>query len=121
MALKNRIINHGRMIPGLPENNCNMIAIITKAGRIMSIGQNNEKKGNPIYFVDGYDKAVHAEYDALRKLRHRDLSNYKMYVMYFRKDGSLGNSKPCKHCQAHIESSGLGRTFYIQDNLWEQL
>jgi len=54
---------------------------------------------------------MHAEMDVLRFAQPGD----ELEVMRFRKDGSLGMSKPCKFCQRHIRSAGIRRVYYTDE------
>lgn len=120
MAKEERIINIARAILDYNDKQ-NMIAVIVKSGSVLAIGQNCMSRTHPVYFNGEYDKGIHAEYDALRKVRHQDIGNAKMYVLYFKKDSTLGNSKPCTDCKRMIEESGIGSVFYIEEDKWCKL
>lgn len=90
----------------------NLVAIVEKGGNILSIGTNDMARTHPSYYENGYDRGIHAEYDALRKA---DCSGANLYVFYFKKEGGLGNSKPCRKCYNQIRDSGISRVFYVED------
>ena len=115
MAKAERIKEFAEKVVDLDRSRHNVIAVIEKGGNILAVGFNNMEKSHPVYFKGEYDLGVHAEYDALRQVQHTDLSNASMYIFYFRRDGVLGNSKPCEDCQAKIDESGIGKVFYVED------
>lgn len=86
-------------------------AIIVKEGEILSEGFNHKR-------VHLYHKSsVHAEVDALSKMKHNKklLSQCDMYVVRIGKD-SMGQplkySKPCPDCTKAILKSGVRRVYY---------
>ena len=119
MAKEEKIINIAQGFAGNKE--FNMVAIIVKAGNILSIGINDMRKTHPSFWNGQYDRGVHAEYDALRQVKHQDIINARMYVMYFRKDGTLGNSKPCLRCQEMISKVSIKSVYYVKNGLWKKL
>lgn len=84
-------------------------AVIVKSGRILSFGC-NQKKSHPGSPFCG----LHAEMSAIRNCDH-DLAGASMYVFRQRKDGSLGISKPCKHCERLIRQKKLKRVYFTVD------
>ena len=120
MAKEDRIIRIARAILDYNDKQ-NMVAVVVKSGRLLAIGQNDMTRSHPVYFNGDFDKGVHAEYDALRKLKHQDITGAKMYVMYFKKDQSLGDSKPCEDCQRIIDDSDIGSVFYREEDEWCKL
>ncbi len=95
-------------------NPFNMVAIVAHKGRVLSIGMNQMNKTSPVYFNGRHDKGVHAEWAALRPLKHHNLKNVDMYIFYFRKNGTMGNSKPCAHCIKKFEEFGINRVYYME-------
>jgi deoxycytidylate deaminase len=88
----------------------NLVAIIERGGRILSIGLNNMSRGHPAYFNGEFDKGIHAEFSALNQTR--DASGADIHVFRFKRNGDHGDSKPCKHCMATMRSAGIKRVFY---------
>lgn len=101
----------------------NFVAVIVQGGNIISIGTNNMLKSHPVHFRahKNFDRGVHAEFDALRRVKHQELKSAKMYVIRFKKDGTLGNSKPCKECSEYISQTSIGKVYYIEDEIWKKL
>ena len=56
---------------------------------------------------------LHAEMSALVKCRK---SPHTLYVARLKKDGSIGNAKPCPICLNAIQESGLKRIVYTNDD-----
>ncbi len=85
--------------------------VIVKDGEIISEGYNH----NFIYLYHLH--SVHAEVDALSKLKHdrKFMSQCDMYVVRIGTD-NMGNplklSKPCQSCTKAIIKSGLRRVYY---------
>ena len=95
-----------------PSKNHRHGCVIVRDGEIVSEGFNHQ-------FIHLYHKhSVHAEVDALSKLKHdrRYLSKCDMYVVRIgpQKDGGgyTKLSKPCCDCTKAINKSGLRRVFY---------
>jgi deoxycytidylate deaminase len=106
------------------DNRQNMIAIVEKGGNIISVGSNNMECTHPVYFNGEHDKCVHAEFNALRQIKHtgdygrkynKVADGCNMYVFYFKRSGGLGDSKPCEHCYDEIKKSGINRIYYIKE------
>lgn len=91
----------------------NITAIIyDRKGRVLSVGKNSytkthplqakfaEKSGNPhkIY--------LHAEIDALVKLRYTDKA-YSIHVIRLSGKGQPMNAKPCSCCSLAVQSFGI--------------
>ena len=76
------------------------------------VSATNDSKTSPKYyrkFADGNESyAGHAEMRAISKVpKSWDTSKLKVYVQRFKKDGSVGMSKPCVHCQAALWRAGI--------------
>jgi len=89
-------------------------AVLIRNRKIVRVGTNTMKT-HPRFvrmYPDGSCAAhMHAEMDVLRFAQPGD----ELEVMRFRKDGSLGMSKPCKFCQRHIQASGIRRVHYTDE------
>ena len=76
----------------------------------------NNRKTNPdiIRKKDGIILAgYHAETHVLKKIPKDKRGKAKIYIMRIRKDGTLGLSKPCQHCEATLLEAGIKRK-----NIW---
>ena len=79
--------------------------VFNKKGQLLAIGRNSYTKTHPMQAA--FAKQVghpqkcflHAEIDALRKLRLGS-KPYRMLIQRTRKNGELGNAKPCEVCRA---------------------
>ena len=92
--------------------NYHLACVLMRGKTIVRIGTNS-KKTHPKFgrFFKSGPKEVytlHAEMDVLRFAKPGD----NIVVLRFKADGSLAMSRPCKHCQGHIESSGINRVHY---------
>jgi len=98
----------------------NTVALIIKGGSLLSVGVNNKDKTHTSYWNGKHDHGLHAEFAALRKVRHHD--NATMYVIRFLKNGDLGVSKPCELCQEVINKSNIRAVHYIgHDGEWKKM
>lgn len=94
-------------------------AVIVKDNEIVSEGFNHKK-------WHLYHKAsVHAEIDALTKMKHNKklLSQCDMYVVRIGGDcmgRPLKYSKPCQDCMKAISKSGLRRVYYSTSHQYEE-
>ena len=91
-----------------------MSAIITKGGRVISIGFNRAPSGylKSKLFCDFH--GVHAEVDAILNCSDKeDLKGAEMYVVGRRpRTGALILSRPCELCQKYVENCGLKAIYY---------
>lgn len=93
-------------------------AIIVKGGRILSSGTNNKKRNKFVHLHYAHYSGFHAESAAIYRALHEhktDLKDAVVYVVRVRKDGSVANSKPCKHCQKLLTKYGVRRALYSND------
>jgi cytidine deaminase len=85
-----------------------MGALLTRAGRIISIGINSHKSHPKMGLV----KTLHAEVSCLIGVRYQDLSGATMYVSRVNKNGKIGMAKPCTICQAVLAEYNVRRIYY---------
>ena len=91
--------------------------VVDKKNRVISIGF-NKRKTHPVQgqLASKYGKKgqifLHAEIDALVKTRKKP---HKIYVARVKRNGKDGLAKPCPICQAAIESAGIKKVFYTED------
>jgi deoxycytidylate deaminase len=101
-----------------------MGAAIYAGSRLLSIGFNQYQKtkpGNKFFkvgengVVKEFLKTIHAEQNALIKIRHRDYSNNKLSMYIYRSDsnGNPATSAPCPLCQADIKKAGIAKVYFI--------
>jgi deoxycytidylate deaminase len=72
--------------------------ILTIGGAIFETGFNLEK--------------LHAERNALMKLRPEQRKKATLYSFRFKKSGGWGMAKPCPECQKLIKESGIKKVYY---------
>src|SRR6266700_3238613 len=81
------------------HNQHKLVALIIKGGNILSVGWNMV--------------TTHAEKAAIEHAwRQGDLANTSMFVIRFRKSGTLGMALPCKNCQLAIQAAGIKKVSY---------
>ena len=111
------------VVKGL-DNKQNMVAIIAKGGKVLSVGTNDMTKTHTIFWNGSHDKGIHAEYDAIRNMKHsrgygqkynRIANGCDMYIFRFKKSGGFGDSKPCESCCKIIDESGVSRLYYYMN------
>ncbi len=91
-----------------------MGAVIMLKNRPIAIGYNH-LKSHPCMGK----KKTHAELSAILSVRNKSrLKGATMIVFRRRKDGSLGNARPCTHCQSLLDSYGFKAFMYTTDNGW---
>ena len=100
-------------------------AVIVLKHDIVSVGV-NQQKTHPIqkhYNINrDFERAesanhfIHAEMDALRKVKYYNLKNAAIYIYRENKSGNLAMSKPCNACMAFIKHLGIQHIFYTGDN-----
>jgi len=98
------------------ENNLRYrhVAFILRGKTYISVGWNKRKTHPNLkrYSYRPHCDCIHAEMDAIIKHGKTDCSQNSMIVMRIRKDGSVGNSKPCKGCQRLIDFMGFKEVWY---------
>lgn len=122
-----QIIKHAKRANDDKEDDLRLkyhhIAIVLKGRKPIVIGVNKAKSHPAIKkFPYGKHESIHAELDACIKLGMTDCSDYTMFVVRIRKDGSLANSKPCKGCQFVLNQLNFKKVIYSADNgIFEEL
>jgi deoxycytidylate deaminase len=88
-------------------------ACIVRSGHVLSIGY-NKNKTHPMM---GKFRHLHAEVDALLKVKDRDtLRGSDIYVTRQNKNGRVGLAKPCSTCMGHLRSFGVRNVYYTGSN-----
>lgn len=94
------------------------------SGTILSMGVNRNKmsplqdKYSPVYGRGENSiksKSLHAEVDAISRVRYKDLSGSCIFVARITKQGNWANSRPCCGCQKAIKDFGIAKMFYYID------
>lgn len=90
-------------------------AIVVKSGRVLGTGYNKDKN-NPMQVSPEHIKthcSRHAEVEAIRDAGF-DVGGAILYVARVNRQGTALNSKPCKYCQAVIESTQIKKVIYTE-------
>lgn len=94
-------------------------AVLVKSGSVISVGL-NKTKNNPAY-IQFEHCSVHAEIDALRKVK--SAKGCVMYVARRLKGGGWGMALPCNRCKKQLRAAGIKRAIYTIDDenygVWE--
>jgi len=88
-------------------------SIIIKGNRILSVGVNNTKT----HPKAGYLKGLHAELAAIIRAK-TDLRGSSIYVYRETKNGQIACSYPCVDCQEAIQTSGIKKIYYSDNNCY---
>jgi len=94
------------------DSDIKVVAIVFKHGKILATGVNSSKKSYPFlkrYFIHA---TLHAEIAALISIMYRDYDNLSLFVYRSKKDGSLGESKPCPMCVKSLWENGKFNKIY---------
>jgi len=92
-------------------------AVVHSKSKILSSGHNQSSKTHPKAMNDGHGVCVHAEHAALMGIQHYSQSNLEVTVVRIRrKDGEIAMSKPCASCMRLMESAGVKKIHYTDDD-----
>jgi len=101
----------------------NMVAIIIRGGKIVSVGHNNYKRRSYKFkrqnkYAD--QQGIHAEMDAIRKWKNKK-SGATMVIVGLSKAGNIiENSMPCFRCiNAIIGVNKISTIRYVEDGIWK--
>lgn len=99
---------------------CYSLVAWIQIGKQVIMGTNSRKTSprfKRIYEEGPAAYELHAEMDVLNKAsKIRSLEGSELHVMRFRKNGSIGSSKPCSHCMEFIRQHGIRAIHYINEN-----
>lgn len=87
--------------------------------KIMSMGKNNTKKTHPrAARLRYWSCGVHSELDAILKFPSapKKICKSKVVNVRIKKDGSIGMSKPCIHCQKLLKSFGIDEALHTTNS-----
>jgi len=87
--------------------------VIYSGSKVLAIGTNDMTKTSPKSWHPFQSR--HAEFNAILKVKRRDLPGCSIYVHRIGRDGLTHNAKPCPHCQDMILWAGLKRVSWSED------
>lgn len=95
-------------------------------GNSVWVGKNSRKSNSKSLkkIGTGYHSSTHAELDALLEVKRHLRPKVTLYVMRFRKDGTLAMARPCEECQqlfVDFEMSRLNVWYTDEDGQWQNL
>ena len=82
-------------------------AVLVVNGKPISVGHNQYKTHPEAPFV-----GLHAEIQAIKNSGKDRIKGSSIFVYREKKDGSIGISKPCKHCMRQLKKFGVRWIFY---------
>lgn len=86
-------------------------ACLLRGGKVYAFGKNR-------YFDKRYEQranikfTVHAEIDTIMRFPKHELKNMDILIIRLKKDGSLGDSRPCNTCIDKMRRAGIRRAYY---------
>jgi deoxycytidylate deaminase len=90
-------------------------AVVVKSGRVLGTGYNKDKN-HPNQVSPEHIKthcSRHAEVEAIRDANW-NVKGAVLYVARLNKQGKDRNSKPCKYCEAVIQSTQIKKVIYTE-------
>lgn len=86
-------------------------SIIYQGSRLLSVGY-NKYKNSPMNLDWDY-WSLHAEIDAMNKIKHYDNNNISLLVVRINKKGKLMSSRPCENCIERLKNKfNIHKIFY---------
>lgn len=107
-----RMVQRLRKVAAKSSCDYKLGSLITNGGRILSEGFNRYRKTCSLGRSYGETESIHAEIDALRKMKREDVAGMTLYVARFMKNGSFARSKPCSGCNRAIRELGIRKVVY---------
>ncbi len=112
----NKLLNYIKTSKQIDQR-VTMLAVITKNGRVLSIGHNNKNRLSfPFKKINGYSSlsGQHAEMDAIRKVYSSQLRGGTITVIGINsRSNNQVMSRPCNACFKSIKSVGIKRIIYF--------
>lgn len=94
-----------------------MACVITRGGRIISIGINKERSGHLKHKAYSCHQAHHAELDSCYRIDRKLLKGAILYVAGFTKSGlDCWSSRPCNNCSTMLKSFGVRMVIFHDNN-----
>lgn len=87
--------------------------IFDKRGKILAVGKNSYHKTHPMQFKlackcgNPNRPYLHAEIDAIRRLKKNAQYAYRILIERYYKNGSPALAKPCKSCELAIKQTPI--------------
>jgi deoxycytidylate deaminase len=91
--------------------------VIVKKNRIVSVGFNKLKTHpkSPHKY-----NSLHAEIDALIKASPEDLDGAHAYVYREKRNGQLGNARPCSSCFSALQEANIKVIYYSSESGYQE-
>ena len=102
-------------------------SVIIYKNKVLSVGWNSQKESTlqkkynqytKRFDVDAYPNKIHAEMDALQKLRKKkDIEFSKCHIFIYRSSNNiLRMARPCKACEKALRDLGIVHIHYTGNN-----
>ena len=91
----------------------NVVAIIFKKDKIISIGVNSPKT-HPIITSP---KTLHAELNAVIKAKKQNIRGASIFTIRTTHSGKLGMAKPCPTCESILRDRGINHVLFTNSKL----
>lgn len=117
--LQNKVVEVARSLLYLPQSKFKHFTFICERNKIVCTGFNTSFKTHTIAHKFGHRfSCIHSELSAINCFKYKLslLSKYRIINVRIHADGSLGNSRPCIHCQYMLSSFGIRRIMYSTKN-----
>lgn len=116
--MKMKFFNVAKRFVGLGEHHQHKVsAVLVNGNRIISWGYNREKTHScsPHPY-----KAIHAEFDAIRRANPNEVQGATIYVYRQQRDGTPAMARPCSSCMSLIKSVGIKKVCYSDYGSYEE-
>ena len=97
-----------------------IVAVLCRGHKIISVGYNHYSANIPFVHRKHEKTMIHAEMDAIRNAKDRDLIGCSLYLYGTTKCGRIIKAYPCELCQAIIDKVGISKVVVLFDLEREQ-
>lgn len=91
-------------------------AVVISGGSVLSKGYNQIRHSKHLKDHIAWDESLHAERDALRKVKHKDsLVGAVLFVYREHRNGAPAVALPCSSCFKMIKNTGIKKIYFSQE------
>lgn len=95
--------------------------VVDKRKNVLGVGFNQMERTHPkARFSNEKYPFLHAELSALLGLKHEETQGGSVYVFRQKKDGTMGNAKPCPGCMQALKDMGIRRVYFSDENGYKE-
>ena len=113
--IKQGLIDKARQILKDEPKNIKHVTFVLNRGTVICYGINKPHKTSPLAKKFGHrSSCIHSELAAILKFPHapKELRKYTFVNIRVMANGSIGMSKPCKHCQLLLMAFGIKNVWW---------